>query len=108
MFMPRRRPLMRAAMLGGAGYMAGKRSQQSSYREADQEARLEQLEQQGGSVAPAAAAPAPPAPAAAAAPAPPAGGDLVAKLTELKGLLDAGALTPAEFDAAKGKILQGA
>lgn len=109
MFMPRRRPLMRAAMLGGAGYMAGKRAQQSSYREADQEARLEQLEQQGGSAAPAAAAPAAPAPVAPAAPAAPAaGGDLVARLTELKGLLDAGALTPAEFEAAKAKILQGA
>jgi hypothetical protein len=104
MFMPRRRPLMRAAMLGGAGYVAGKRAQQSNYREADQEARLQQLEQQGAAQ-PAAAPPAAVAPAAA--PAPAAGGDLVARLTELKGLLDAGVLTPAEFEAAKAKILQG-
>lgn len=102
MFVPRRRPLMRAAMMGGAGYMAGKRAARSSYRESDQEQRLEQLEQQ--QTAPAAAAPvAAPAPAAA-----PAGGDLVTKLNELKGLLDAGALTQTEFDAAKAKVLQGA
>ncbi|MDO8213831.1 SHOCT domain-containing protein [Conexibacter sp. CPCC 206217] len=93
---------MRAAMMGGAGYMAGKRAARSSYRESDQEQRLEQLEQQQ-------AAPAAPAPVAAPAPAAaPAGGDLVTKLNELKGLLDAGALTQAEFDAAKAKVLQGA
>ena len=43
---------------------------------------------------------------AAAAPAPAAGGDdMVAKLTELKGLLDQGILTQEEFDAQKAKIL---
>lgn len=95
----RRRPLMRAAMMGGAGYVAGKHAQQSSSREQDQEARLESLEGQGG--APQAA------PAAAAAPAPAAAGgqDVVARLTELKGLLDAGALSQDEFDAAKRKVL---
>lgn len=93
MFAPRRRPLMRAAMVGGAGYAAGKRRQRSAYREDDQEARLEALEQQQ--------APAAPAPAAAG------GQDVVARLTELKGLLDAGALTQAEFDAAKAKVLGG-
>jgi hypothetical protein len=101
MFVPRRRPLMRAAMMGGAGYMAGKRAQRSNYREADQEQRIEELEQQQPA--------APPAPAPVTAPAPaPAGGDLVTKLGELKGLLDAGALTQSEFDAAKAKVLQGA
>lgn len=103
MFAPRRRPLMRAAMMGGAGYMAGKRAQRTNYREAEQEERISGLEQQQY----AQQAPPPQAvPPAAAAPAP-AGGDLVARLTELKGLLDAGALTQAEFDAAKAKILQG-
>ena len=102
MFVPRRRPLMRAAMMGGAGYMAGKRAQRSNYREADQEQRIEELEQQQQPAAP-------PAPAPVTAPSPaPAGGDLVTKLGELKGLLDAGALTQSEFDAAKAKVLQGA
>jgi hypothetical protein len=42
----------------------------------------------------------------AAAPAPAAGGgDMVAQLTELKGLLDQGILTQEEFDAQKAKIL---
>jgi membrane protease subunit (stomatin/prohibitin family) len=95
----RRRPLMRAAMLGGAGYAAGKRAQRSNDREYDQDARLETLEQQGG--APAQQAP----PATSAAPAAGGGQDVVARLTELKGLLDAGALSQAEFDAAKAKVL---
>jgi hypothetical protein len=91
---------MRAAMVGGAGYMAGKRSAQGAQREAEQEARLSALESEG---APAAAPPpAPPAPA------PQAGGtDIVAKLKELKELQDAGALTQDEFDAAKQKLLAG-
>jgi hypothetical protein len=42
---------------------------------------------------------------AAAAPAPAGGDDMVAKLTELKGLLDQGILTQEEFDAQKAKIL---
>lgn len=105
MFRPRRRPLMRAAMMGGAGYVAGKHAQKSNYREAEQEERLSDLEQQQYAQ-PQAAAP-PPVAAPPAAPAP-AGGDLVSKLGELKSLLDAGALTQAEFDAAKAKVLQGA
>ena len=46
MFVPRRRPLMRAAMMGGAGYMAGKHAQRSNYREQEQEQRISELEQQ--------------------------------------------------------------
>jgi hypothetical protein len=103
----RRRPLARAAMVGGAGYMAGKRMQQGSEREAEQEARLQQLEAQQTQQQ-YAAPPPPPAPAAAPPPAPAAaGGDLVGQLTELKGLLDAGALSQEEFDAAKQKLLAG-
>ncbi|HZV74376.1 MAG TPA: SHOCT domain-containing protein [Conexibacter sp.] len=97
MFAPRRRPLMRAAMMGGAGYVAGKHAQRSAGRVSDQEARLEALEQQPVAAAPAAAAP------TAATPA--GGQDVVARLTELKGLLDAGVLTQDEFDAAKRKVL---
>lgn len=108
MFRPRRRPLMRAAMMGGAGYMAGKHAQRSNYREDEQEQRLSELEQQqyAQQAPPQQVAPPPPVAAPAAAPAA-AGGDLVSRLTELKGLLDAGALSQAEFDAAKAKILQG-
>jgi membrane protease subunit (stomatin/prohibitin family) len=91
----RRRPLMRAAMVGGGAYMVGKNAQRKSQQEADQEARLNQLEAQQMQ-APVAA----PAPAAA-----PAGDDLVSKLTELKGLMDAGVLTADEFEAAKQKLL---
>ncbi len=89
----RRRPLMRAAMVGGGAYMVGKNSQRKSQQEADQEARLNQLEAQQAQA---------PAPAPAAAP---AGDDLVSKLTELKGLMDAGVLTADEFEAAKQKLL---
>jgi hypothetical protein len=44
-------------------------------------------------------------PAAAPAPAASGGTDVVAELTKLKGLLDAGVLTPEEFEAAKKKVL---
>jgi hypothetical protein len=89
----RRRPLVRAAMVGGGAYAAGKARQRGQEREAGQEERLAALEQQ---------------PAAAAAPPPaPASGDLVGKLKELKELQDSGALTPEQFEAAKQKLLQG-
>jgi hypothetical protein len=92
---------MRAAMVGGAGYMAGKKGQQSKAREAEQEERIQALEQQQAP-APAAAAMAPPV---AEPPAAAGGTDVVGELTKLKGLLDAGVLTPEEFDAAKKKVL---
>ena len=105
----RRRPLARAAVIGGtaayAGNRAGKNSANAAASEADQEARLEQLEAQQAQAQPQYAAPpqqyAAPAPAAPAS----AGDDLVSQLTSLKGLLDAGALTQPEFDAAKAKLL---
>jgi len=40
----RRRPLLRAAAVGGTAYYAGKKTQQSAYREQDQEARIQELE----------------------------------------------------------------
>jgi Short C-terminal domain len=88
----RRRPLMRAAMIGGGAYMVGKNAQRRGDMNADQDARIAQLEAQQQAPAP--------------APAPSSGGsDLVAKLTELKGLKDAGVLDDAEFEAAKQKLL---
>lgn len=94
----RRRPLMRAAMVGGGAYVAGKHVAKGQQRESEQEERIESLEAQ--QQAPAAAAP-PPAPAAPAAPQV----DVVEEITKLKGLLDAGALTQEEFDAQKRKVL---
>lgn len=97
----RRRPLMRAAMVGGGAYYAGKKHAENQAdtagREGDQEARLEALEQQQA--------------APAAAPAPSTGGvsdAMVEELTKLKGLLDAGVLTQEEFDGQKAKVLAGA
>ena len=87
----RRRPLARAAVVGGVAYTAGKAGARSAANDADQSAPAEQppAEQQA-------------APEAAA----PSADDSMQRLTELKGLLDSGALTQAEFDAQKQKILQ--
>jgi len=100
--MIRRRPLLRAAVVGGAAYHMGKRAQQSRYAEEEQNAQIAELQQQQ-------AQPqyAPPAPAAAPDAAPAAGGGIADQLTQLKGLLDSGVLTQAEFDAAKQRILAG-
>jgi Short C-terminal domain len=94
---------MRAAMVGGVGYMAGKSVARGSERESDQEQRLADLEAQQQ---PSYAAP-PPPPPPAPAPAPAGAGDLVSKLQELKQLQDEGVLTPDEFAAAKAQLLAG-
>jgi membrane protease subunit (stomatin/prohibitin family) len=93
----RRRPLLRAAMVGGAGYAAGKRRERSAQHEAYQDAQLDERQQ-----APAAAAPAPAAPAAAMSEA-----EKLEALKNAKELLDSGVLTQAEFDAQKQKLLNG-
>jgi hypothetical protein len=87
----RRRPLMRAAVVGGAGYMAGKKVSQGRQAAAEQDARIDQLEQQQY---------APPTPAAPAAP-----DDTVGQLKQLAELHASGALSDAEFEAAKAKLL---
>jgi membrane protease subunit (stomatin/prohibitin family) len=89
----RRRPLLGAAIVGGAAYHMGKKGQQSRDQEADQNAQIQDLQNQQ---APPQAAPAAPA----------SDEDPMAKLTQLKGLLDQGVLTQAEFDFQKTKILQ--
>ena len=93
MMMKSRRPLMRAAMVGGTVYAVGKHAQRSGDREQEQEARLQDLEAQQYAQAPVAA--------------PPGGGptDIAEKLTQLKALQDQGVLTPEEFTAAKAKLL---
>jgi hypothetical protein len=96
----RRRPLLRAAVVGGGAYVAGKRvagrQAQQSQAEYDQDQRISDLEQQ----APPAAQPAPPAAQPATA-----GPSLLDQLNQLTTLHQQGALTDDEFTAAKAKLL---
>jgi membrane protease subunit (stomatin/prohibitin family) len=87
--------LLRAAVVGGTAYHVGKRRQQGRDAEADQNQQIADLQDQQAQAAPA-------APAAAA---PASDEDGMAKLTQLKSLLDQGVLTQAEFDMQKQKIL---
>jgi hypothetical protein len=98
--MMRRRPLARAAIVGGAGYAAGRHMANTRQAEDQQNAQIADLQSQ--QAAPVAAAP-PPAPPPAAG-----GADMVAQLESLKKLLDEGILTQAEFDMQKQKLLAGA
>ena len=95
--MLRRRPLMRAAVVGGTAYYAGKKVSQGRQAEADQNAQIADLQAQQQQQQ--YAAPAPPAAA-------PTQEDSIEKLKQLKDLLDQGVLTQAEFDLEKQKILQ--
>jgi hypothetical protein len=97
-------------MVGGAAYYAGRKIAQGDQRESEQEQRLQMLEAQQMSQAqysaPQQYSPPPPAPPQYSAPAPAPQRSVVEELTDLKNLLDAGALTQAEFDAQKAKLLQ--
>jgi hypothetical protein len=81
--------LRRAAVLGATAHVASNRGQ----------ARAEAEQQQDAAAAP------PPPPVQDAAPAAAPAEDPYGDLMKLKGLLDAGALTQAEFDTQKQKIL---
>jgi hypothetical protein len=94
--MRRRRPLLRGAMVGGMGYMAGKAGANRASQESSQEQRIAELESQQAS---------PSAPSAAPAAAPAAGGSVVEQLKQLGELRDGGVLTPEEFEREKQKIL---
>jgi hypothetical protein len=97
----RRRPLLRAAAVGGGAYVAGKHTANNRQREAEQEQRIGELEDQS-QPAPAAA---PPAAAALA------GGLSQTMLTQLKQLgelHDQGVLTDEEFAQQKQRCLAGA
>ncbi len=104
--MMRRRPLARAAVVGGVAYHAGKKGAQNRAAEESQDQQIADLQDQQQYAQPQYA---PPPPAPAPAPAPSAGGaDMVAQLENLKKLLDEGILTQAEFDMQKQKLLAGA
>jgi Short C-terminal domain len=93
----RRRPLLRAAAVGGGAYMAGKARQrhqaESDQQEAGQDARISDLESSQE---------APPPAEAAGQPATASVSDQLAQLTELH---NQGALTDDEFAAAKARLL---
>ena len=89
MFGRRRRPLMRAAMVGGGAYYAGKKIQQGRDQGAEQDGPSEDQE---------------------AAPAAPASGGIsdaaIDQLKKLGDLKEQGILTQEEFDQQKQKLLQ--
>ena len=90
----RRRPLLRAAVVGGGAYMAGKHmaraSDQRAADEAYQDDRMGQLEQQQT-----------PPPQAA----PAAGPSMADQLQQIAALRQQGVLSDDEFAAAKAKLL---
>lgn len=81
-------------MVGGAAYYAGKKRQDTVYREDEQEARLQDLEARQSTETP-------------AAPAGPTGDEAIEQLKQLAQLKESGVLTEAEFEVQKAKILQG-
>ena len=93
----RRRPLLRAAVIGGGAYAVGRsaanRSAQQAQQDGGQDQRINDLEQ---------AQQAPPVPQQAP---PPAGDSMLDQLSKLTTLHEQGALTDAEFSAAKAKLL---
>src|SRR5215472_4755031 len=120
----RRRPLLRAAAVGGTAYVAGRhmanKQAEQQYTEDDQEARISALEQQQasgygqppppgyGQPAPGYGPPPPdygqPPPAE---PEPAAGPSIADQLNQLVELHKQGALTDEEFAAAKASVLGG-
>jgi len=100
----RRRPLRRAAVVGGvavAAHHAGTKSAQAQAAEQSQDQQIADLQAQQDQAAQPQYAPPPPAAAA-----PEVGGeDMVTQLENLKKLLDEGVLTQAEFDMQKQKLL---
>ena len=111
----RRRPLLRAAAVGGGAYLAGKhvanRQADAQAAEDEQNARLDSIEQQQyGSYPPQQGNPpqqgyqqqAPPPPPA---PEPAAGPSMYDQLSQLADLHKQGILSDDEFAAAKAKVL---
>jgi hypothetical protein len=85
----RRRPLLRAAMVGGGAYYAGKKVQQGREQDADQDARQQDPEDTSAT--------------------PPSGGisdETLDQLQKLGDLKKQGVLTEEEFEQQKQKLLQ--
>ena len=104
----RRRPLLRAAAVGGGAYMMGKstarRQAEQSQLEAEQNQRLSDLEQQQPYPQQAyQQAPSPP-PAAPPPAAPEQSSPMLDQLNQLAALHQQGVLTDEEFTAAKAKL----
>jgi hypothetical protein len=99
----RRRPLLRAAAVGGTAYAVGRRGgrqrEEQANAEADQDQRIADLEQQ--QAAPAQYQQPPPPPPAA----PAQGPSMLDQLNQLNDLHQQGALSDEEFTAAKAKLL---
>ncbi len=81
----RRRPLMRAAMVGGAGYAIGKRHEAGAQ----------------------AAPPPPAAPAAEPVSGAASEANRIDALTKLKSLLDSGVLTQEQYDSEHARLTEG-
>lgn len=90
----RRRPLLRAAVVGGGAYVAGKHVARSrdaaADQEADQDTRINQLEQQGAPAVPSQR---------------PAESSMMDQLNQLTAMHQQGALTDEEYSTAKAKLL---
>lgn len=104
----RRRPLLRAAAVGGTAYAVGRHSgrqrEEAAQAEADQDQRIADLEQQQQYQQPPPQAyqqPPPPPPQQAA----PAGSSMLDQLNQLNDLHQQGALSDEEFTTAKAKLL---
>ena len=97
----RRRPLLRAAAVGGGAYMVGKsrarRQDEQAQMQADQDQRISDLEQQSYQPPPQQQAPPPPA-------APSQSSAMLDQLNQLAALHQQGVLTDEEFGAAKAKL----
>ena len=90
---------MRAAMVGGVAYHAGKKVQQGREQDAMTEERLEDLEAQQQYAPQQQQQYAPPAQAGGMSP------EVIEQLKQLAQLKDAGVLTQEEFDQQKRKLL---
>ena len=106
--MMRRRPLLRAAAVSGAGYLAGKsaakKAQQMSTLEAQvQDLQAAQTSQAGATSTPSMPVESPPPAAASREPSPAA--DRLTQLKQLGELHQAGVLTNEEFQKEKQRIL---
>ncbi len=88
--------LLRAAIVGGGAYAIGKRVQAGRDQDYQQQQQIDELQAQQAQQQYQQQQPAAPAMSQE---------DGMAKLTQLKSLLDQGVLTQAEFDAQKSRIL---